>query len=126
MGQVEMDPIVLILTGLVAGAGDPAELAGLPADAERFDAKASVLIETVTHHIEEEERDRFPKVRSGLGGKQLPGDRGPAGGGAAAGTHHSRATQRAEENNRGCYLLSDGARKSRLVRSRPAPGAMQV
>jgi hemerythrin superfamily protein len=47
------------------------ELAGLPATAERFDAKATVLIETVTHHIEEEEQDWFPKVRAGLGRKQL-------------------------------------------------------
>jgi hemerythrin superfamily protein len=47
------------------------ELAGLPADAERFDAKTTVLIETVTHHIEEEERDWFPKVRAGLSRKQL-------------------------------------------------------
>jgi hemerythrin superfamily protein len=47
------------------------ELAGMPADAERFDAKTSVLIETVTHHIEEEERDWFPKVRARLGRKQL-------------------------------------------------------
>jgi hemerythrin-like domain-containing protein len=47
------------------------ELAGLPAGAERFDAKASVLIENVTHHIEEEEQDWFPKVRAGLGRKQL-------------------------------------------------------
>jgi hypothetical protein len=37
----------------------------LPADAERFDAKTTVLIENVTHHIEEEERDWFPKVRAG-------------------------------------------------------------
>jgi hypothetical protein len=47
------------------------ELADLPADAERFDAKATVLIENVTHHIEEEEQDWFPKMRSGLGRKQL-------------------------------------------------------
>ncbi len=47
------------------------ELAGLPADAERFDAKTGVLIENVTHHIEEEERDWFPKVRARLGRKQL-------------------------------------------------------
>jgi hypothetical protein len=43
----------------------------MPADAERFDAKATVLIENVTHHIEEEEQDWFPKVRVGLGRKQL-------------------------------------------------------
>jgi hemerythrin superfamily protein len=47
------------------------ELAGMPAEAERFDAKVSVLIENVTHHIEEEEQDWFPKVRAGLGRKQL-------------------------------------------------------
>jgi hypothetical protein len=35
--------------------------------AQRFDAKASVLIESVTDHIEEEEQDWFPKVRAGLG-----------------------------------------------------------
>ena len=42
------------------------ELAGMSAGAERFDAKATVLIENVTHHIEEEEQDWFPKVRAGL------------------------------------------------------------
>src|SRR4051795_13531806 len=47
------------------------ELAALtPAD-ERFDAKTTVLIESVTHHIEEEEQDWFPKVRAGLGRKAL-------------------------------------------------------
>ena len=30
-----------------------------------------MLIENVTHHIEEEEQDWFPKVRTGLGRKQL-------------------------------------------------------
>jgi hemerythrin superfamily protein len=47
------------------------ELAGLPASAERFEAKTTVLIENVTHHIEEEEQDWFPKVRAGLTRKQL-------------------------------------------------------
>jgi hemerythrin-like domain-containing protein len=47
------------------------ELFAMPADAERFDAKTTVLIENVTHHIEEEEQEWFPKVRSGLGRKQL-------------------------------------------------------
>ena len=46
------------------------ELAGMPTGAERFDAKASVLIQNVTHHIEEEEQEWFPKV-AGLGRKQL-------------------------------------------------------
>jgi hemerythrin superfamily protein len=48
-----------------------AELAALSPDAERFDAKATVLIENVTHHIDEEEQDWFPKVREALGRKQL-------------------------------------------------------
>lgn len=47
------------------------ELSAMPADAERFDAKAAVLIENVTHHIQEEEQGWFPKVRAGLGRKQL-------------------------------------------------------
>ena len=38
------------------------ELEKLPANAERFDAKATVLIENVRHHIEEEENDLFPLV----------------------------------------------------------------
>jgi hemerythrin superfamily protein len=47
------------------------ELAAMSPDDERFDAKTTVLIENVTHHIEEEESDWFPKVREGLGRKQL-------------------------------------------------------
>ena len=47
------------------------ELAAMSADDERFDAKTTVLIENVTHHIEEEEQEWFPKVREGLGRKQL-------------------------------------------------------
>ena len=47
------------------------ELAALAPGAERFDAKTTVLIETVTHHIEEEENQWFPQVRAGLSRKQL-------------------------------------------------------
>ena len=47
------------------------ELAAMSPDAERFDAKVNVLIENVTHHIDEEEGDWFPKVRKALGRKQL-------------------------------------------------------
>jgi hemerythrin superfamily protein len=47
------------------------ELFALKPDAERFDAKTTVLIENVTHHIAEEEQDWFPKVRAGLGRNQL-------------------------------------------------------
>lgn len=48
-----------------------AELAAMSPDDERFDAKTNVLIENVTQHILEEEQDWFPKVRAGLGRKQL-------------------------------------------------------
>ena len=47
------------------------ELFTMDADDERFDAKTTVLIESVSHHIDEEERDWFPKVREALGRKQL-------------------------------------------------------
>ncbi len=47
------------------------ELSGMKPDDERFRAKTTVLIENVRHHIEEEEDEWFPKVREGLGRKQL-------------------------------------------------------
>jgi hemerythrin superfamily protein len=47
------------------------ELYTMNADDERFDAKTTVLIESVEHHIEEEEDSWFPKVRESLGRKQL-------------------------------------------------------
>jgi hemerythrin superfamily protein len=47
------------------------ELAAMKPDDERFTAKSMVLIESVRHHIEEEEGDWFPKVRGGLGRKVL-------------------------------------------------------
>jgi hypothetical protein len=47
------------------------ELATMKPSDERFDAKTTVLIESVEHHMSEEEGDWFPKVREGLGRKQL-------------------------------------------------------
>ena len=47
------------------------ELTAMKPDDERFDAKTTVLIESVEHHIEEEEQEWFPKVREELGRKQL-------------------------------------------------------
>lgn len=41
-----------------------------PAD-ETFDAKVTVLIENVEHHIKEEEEEWFPKVREALGRNRL-------------------------------------------------------
>ena len=47
------------------------ELATMSPDDERFDAKTKVLIESVEHHIEEEETGWFPTVREALGRKEL-------------------------------------------------------
>jgi hemerythrin superfamily protein len=47
------------------------ELLPMSPQDERFEAKTTVLIESVTHHIEEEEQDWFPKVREGLSRTQL-------------------------------------------------------
>ncbi len=48
-----------------------AELSGIdPAD-ERFDAKVTVLIENVRHHVEEEEKEWFPQVRKAMKAEQL-------------------------------------------------------
>jgi hemerythrin-like domain-containing protein len=43
------------------------ELMAMKPSDERFDAKTTVLIENVRHHIEEEEDEWFPKVREALG-----------------------------------------------------------
>ena len=43
------------------------ELEHMEPEDERFDAKVTVLIENVRHHVKEEEQDFFPKVRDELG-----------------------------------------------------------
>lgn len=48
-----------------------AELERMDPRDERFDAKVTVLIENVRHHVEEEESDFFPKVRDEIGRKDL-------------------------------------------------------
>ena len=47
------------------------ELRNLGPEDERFDAKVSVLMENVRHHVEEEEQEWFPEVRKELGRKRL-------------------------------------------------------
>jgi hemerythrin superfamily protein len=47
------------------------ELAVMKPSDERFDAKVTVLMENVEHHMEEEEQEWFPEVREGLGRKTL-------------------------------------------------------
>jgi hemerythrin-like domain-containing protein len=47
------------------------ELSTMGPEDERFDAKTTVLIENVLHHIEEEEEEWFPQVREALSRAQL-------------------------------------------------------
>jgi hemerythrin superfamily protein len=47
------------------------ELTDMDPAHERFDAKVTVLMENVRHHVKEEERDFFPKVRGQLGRNEL-------------------------------------------------------
>jgi hemerythrin superfamily protein len=47
------------------------ELDGMDPEHERFDAKVTILIENVRHHVKEEEQDFFPKVRDELGRRGL-------------------------------------------------------
>jgi len=47
------------------------ELEKMPPDHDRFDAKVTVLIENVRHHVEEEEKELFPQVNKLLGREAL-------------------------------------------------------
>jgi hemerythrin superfamily protein len=47
------------------------ELMELEPTEETFDAKVTVLMENVRHHVEEEEKEWFPDVRKSLGRKAL-------------------------------------------------------
>ena len=47
------------------------ELEDMKGDEERFEAKVTVLIESVEHHAREEEEDLFPEVRKAMGRKAL-------------------------------------------------------
>ncbi len=47
------------------------ELAGMEPTDERFEAKVTVLIENVRHHVEEEEQELFPKIGKALSKEHL-------------------------------------------------------
>jgi hemerythrin-like domain-containing protein len=48
-----------------------AELEDLDPESDRFDAKVSVMIEVVRHHVKEEEGELFPKVRDRIARREL-------------------------------------------------------
>jgi hemerythrin superfamily protein len=47
------------------------ELDGLSPEQDNFDAKVTVLIENVRHHVKEEEKSVFPRVRKAMGQARL-------------------------------------------------------
>ena len=96
------------------------ELAGMQAGAERFDAKVTVLIENVTHHIEEEEQARYQNPRR-PGPQAASGTRGQARASPEEGTQVTCPAQRAEKDARRRYRLTSSTRPFRTAdRARPA------
>ncbi|MGQ0508763.1 MAG: hemerythrin domain-containing protein [Myxococcaceae bacterium] len=47
------------------------ELERMSAEDERFDAKVTVLMESIRHHVEEEEEELFPKLQKVIGEDEL-------------------------------------------------------
>lgn len=47
------------------------ELESLPPEAERFEAKVKVLMESIRHHVKEEENELFPQVRKAFTPSEL-------------------------------------------------------
>ncbi len=47
------------------------ELEGMAPDEDNFDAKVTVLMENVRHHVKEEEKSLFPQVRKAMGRQKL-------------------------------------------------------
>lgn len=95
------------------------ELENLPADHERFEAKVTVLMESVRHHVEEEEGEMFPEVRKALGRKRLGelGDQMESLKGVAPTRPHPKAPDEPPANlvaNTGAGMVDrakDGAKK---------------
>ena len=47
------------------------ELSNLTEDSEKFEQKLKVLMEDITHHVQEEEGQMFPKVEKVIGNAEL-------------------------------------------------------
>ena len=92
------------------------ELEGMDPEDERFDAKVTVLIENVRHHVEEEESEYFPEVRDELGRKAL-GELGDAMA-AAKETAPTRPHPRSPDTPPGNIVGRGGGRRGRQGRQR--------
>ena len=91
------------------------ELDDMSPEDERFDAKVTVLMENVRHHVEEEEEEYFPKVRDELGRNAL-NDLGEAmaAAKAVAPTHpHPRSPDTPPGNLAGRYRRRRGGPRRR-------------
>ncbi len=86
------------------------ELAALKPGDERFEAKTTVLIENVRHHMDEEEQDWFPKVRDGLSRTQL----------RELGEQLLAAKERAPQVPRPAERPQEGRRRGRVLTVAPA------
>jgi hemerythrin superfamily protein len=102
-----------------------AELAAMSATDERFTAKTTVIIESVTHHIDEEERDGFPKVRDGFGRKALQ-EVGRELLAAKMNTEAPDAAQRPQEDDRCRHLGTEGTMSRRPAREARSTAAERI
>ena len=82
------------------------ELSQMSPEDERFEAKTTVLIENVTHHMDEEEQDWFPKVRDGLGRRPAAGPRRAAPRREEEGAALTAGAERAEEGDRRARVVA--------------------
>jgi hemerythrin superfamily protein len=94
-----------------------AELEGMDAGDEQFEAKMTVLREDVEHHVEEEQDELFPKVKNALGHDRLE-DLGRQ---LEARKQSLAAEQEEEEEEERAEVVGTGARASQGMRRATVP-----